>query len=82
MLKGIIAALALGLFAMPALANKGDTNKDIHDAAADTVDNAKDGLHTDKGADKAKRHMDKGARATKHKARHTRNNVKNELGIK
>ena len=82
MLKGIIAALALGLFALPAMANKGDTNKDIHDAAADTVDNAKDGLHTDNGADKAKRHMDKSARSTKRKARHTKNNIKRDLGIK
>ena len=81
MLKGIVAALALGL-ALPALANKGDTNKDIKDAASDTVDSAKDGLHTDSGADKAKRHMDKSGRSTKRKARHTKNNMKRDLGIK
>jgi hypothetical protein len=81
MLKGIVAALALG-FAVPALADKGDTKKDVHDTAADAVDNVKDTLHTDKGADKAKRHMDKKARAAKRKARHTKNNVKRDLGVK
>jgi hypothetical protein len=81
MLKGIITALALGL-ALPAFANKGDTNKDIHDAAADTVDNAKDKLGTDSGADKAKRHIDKSGRSAKRKARHTKNNVKKDMGIK
>jgi len=80
-LKGIVAALALGL-ALPALADKGDTNKDIKDATSDTVDNAKDKLGTDSGADKAKRHMNKNARATKRKARHTKNNVKKDMGIK
>jgi hypothetical protein len=81
MRNAIIAALALGL-AMPALANRGDTNKDIKDGAADAVDNAKDTLHTDKGVDKVKRHAKKGMRDTKRHARHTRNKVKSELGIK
>ena len=81
MLKGIIAAMALGM-ALPALADKGDTNKDIKDAAADTVDNAKDKLGTDSGADKAKRHMDKGTRGAKRKARHTKNNIKKDMGVK
>src|SRR5258708_32519978 len=81
MLKAIVAALALG-FAVPALADKGDTKKDIKDAAADATDKVKDTLHTDKGADKAKRHMNKSARAAKRKARHTKNNVKVAIGGK
>ena len=81
MLKAIIAALTLGL-AAPAFADKGDTNKDIKDAAKDTGDKAKDALGTDSGVTKAKRHADKDSRAMKRKARHTKNNVKKDLGVK
>lgn len=80
-MKGIIAALALGL-ALPAFADRGDTNKDIKDATNDAVDTAKDKLGTDSGTAKAKRHAKKAARDTKRKARHTRNNVKRDLGVK
>lgn len=81
MMKAWIAALALGL-AAPAFANPGDTNKDIKDSAANTVDDAKDKLHTDSGADKSKRHAKKSARNAKKKARQTKNSVKDSLGLK
>ncbi|HZX95377.1 MAG TPA: hypothetical protein VFE90_12730 [Myxococcales bacterium] len=74
-MKGIIAALALGL-ALPALANRGDTAKDTQDAAKDKVDDAKDKLGTDSGTDKANRHMKKTGRSINRSARHTRNKVK------
>src|ERR1700687_5555090 len=81
MIRAIIAALALG-FAVPALADKGDTNKDVQDKAADTVDNAKDALHTDSGKDKAKRHVDRSGRDVKRKVWHTKNDVKREHAAK
>src|SRR5438552_10581361 len=71
-MKGIIAALALGL-ALPAFAEKGDTTKDIKDAANDTADNVKDRLGTDSGSARLKRHAKKAARDANRKARHTKN---------
>ena len=74
MLKGIIGALALAI-AMPAFAES-DTKKDIDNSAKNTVDDAKDKLHTDSGTAKTKRHMKKAARNANAKARHTKNDVK------
>lgn len=81
MKKGIVAALMLVL-AAPAFANRGDTGKDVKDSAQNAVDDAKDKLHTDSGADKTRRHAKRAARDTKKKARHTRNDVKDALGVK
>jgi hypothetical protein len=81
MIKGLIAALALGM-ALPAFAEKGDTARDVKDATADKVDDAKDSLATDSGKDKAKRHGEKTVRSANRKARHTKNNVKKDLDIK
>src|SRR5207237_8944439 len=77
MLKGIIAALALGL-ALPALAES-DTAKDIKDSAANVSDSAKDALHTDSGAAKTKRHAKRKVRNAKKDARNTKNTVKNDV---
>ena len=68
--------------ALPALAKEGDTAKDIKDAAKDAVDKTKDTLHTDSGKEKAKRHAKKAACDANRRARHTRNNVKRDLGAK
>ena len=77
MLKGIIAALALGL-AAPAFAQS-EVGKDIKDGAKDAVDSTKDALGTDSGATKAKRHLDRAGRHGKRKVRHAGNNVKAKL---
>lgn len=77
MLKGMIAALALGL-AGPAFAGS-DLRKDVGDGAKDAVDGAKDTLHTDSGMNKAKRHLDRAGRHAKRKGRHTKNKIKNSL---
>jgi hypothetical protein len=74
MLKGIIGALALAL-AAPAWAES-DTKKDVDNAAKNTVDDAKDKLHTDSGMAKAKRHAKRAARNANAKARHTKNDAK------
>ena len=74
MLRGIIAALALGL-ALPAVAES-DTAKDIKDSAANATDDAKDALHTDSGTAKTKRHAKKAVRNAKKSARHTKNDAK------
>jgi gas vesicle protein len=75
MLKAIIGTIALAL-AAPAFAES-DTKKDVDNSVRNTVDDAKDKLHTDSGTAKAKRHAKKAARNTKTKARHTKNDVKN-----
>jgi hypothetical protein len=74
MLKGIIGALALAV-AMPAFAES-DTKKDVDNSVKNTVDDAKDKLHTDSGTAKTKRHMKKAARNANAKARHTKKDVK------
>ena len=77
MLKGIIAALALGL-ALPAFAES-DTAKDVKDNAANVTDSAKDTLHTDSGVEKTKRHAKKSVRNAKKDARHKKNAVKKDV---
>ena len=77
MLKGMIAALAIGL-ALPAFAES-DTAKDIKDSAANATDSAKDALHTDSGAEKTKRHAKKKMRNAKKQARATKNEVKKDV---
>jgi hypothetical protein len=65
--RGIFVALSLAM-AAPAFAES-KAVKDTKDGAADKVDDAKDTLHTDSGAKKAKRHVKKGVRDTKKTAR-------------
>jgi hypothetical protein len=77
MLKGMIAALAIGL-ALPAFAES-DKVKDVKDTAANATDSAKDALHTDSGANKTKRHAKKNVRNAKKQARATKNDVKKDV---
>jgi hypothetical protein len=77
MLKGIVAALALGL-ALPVVAES-DTTKDVKDTAANATDSAKDTLGTDSGAAKTKRHAKKSVRNAKKDARHKKNEVKKDV---
>jgi hypothetical protein len=77
MLKGIIAALALGI-ALPAFAES-DTKKDMKDTAENAKDTAKDKLGTDSGAEKTKRHAKRKARNVKKDARQKKNEVKKDV---
>jgi len=77
MIKGIVAALALGL-ALPALAES-DTAKDVKDTASNAQDTAKDKLGTDSGAAKTKRHAKRSVRNAKKDARHQKNAVKKDV---
>jgi len=79
MVKGIIAALALGLAAPAFAAVQSDTAKDMDDGIRNGVDGTKDALGTDSGASKAKRHTERSARTVKHKTRHVKNKVKAEV---
>jgi hypothetical protein len=77
MKKGIIAALVMGL-ALPVFAES-DTMKDAKDNAANATDAVKDTLHTDSGAEKAKRHAKRKMRNAKKDARHMKNSAKKDV---
>jgi hypothetical protein len=75
-MKGMIAALALGL-AAPAFAQS-DVAKNVGDKAKDASDTVQDKLHTDSGTHKMKRHLDRSARHAKGKARSAKRQVKSD----
>src|SRR3954471_5895702 len=84
LLKGIAAALAMGL-ALPALADNNrvnDTAKNVGDSAKNTADDAQDKLGTDSGTHKAKRHAKKHMRNAKKSARAAKNDAKDKMDNK
>jgi hypothetical protein len=78
-MKRFILALGIAITAPALAAGQSDTAKDADDKVKDAVDSTKDNLGTDSGAEKAGRHVDRAVRTVKHKARHAKKAVKEEI---
>jgi hypothetical protein len=78
-MKTFILALGIALAAPVFAVGQSDAAKDVDDKVKDAVDTAKDKLGTDSGTAKAGRHIDRAVRTVKHKARHAKKAVKEEI---